>query len=95
MSNSSIWPTERTLSGATPPSQSVPENNGNKGVFHIPQISKSRVSSSDGLILYLRHWLRRSYPSAEMQLVYSTAPANWADIYVNNSIEYTGAYIIY
>ena len=31
---------------------------------------------------YLGHLLGESYPSAEMQLVYSAVPANW-DGYVN------------
>ena len=36
---SSIWPIERTLSGATTPGQSGPGSNGNKGVLCIPQSS--------------------------------------------------------
>ena len=39
MSNSSIWPIDRILSGATTPSQSGPGSNGNEGVFHIPHSS--------------------------------------------------------
>ena len=36
-------------------------------------------SSSDCLMSYLGHLLERgSYSSVEMQLVYSTAPVNWA-----------------
>ena len=41
MSNSTIWPIDRTLSGATYPGQSGPENNGNERVLHIAQISKT------------------------------------------------------
>ena len=37
MSNSSIWPINRTLSGDTTPGQSEPGSNGDDGVFHIPQ----------------------------------------------------------
>ena len=39
MSNSSIWPIDRTLSGATTPGQSGPESDGNEGVLRIPQSS--------------------------------------------------------
>ena len=39
MSNSSIWLIDRTLSGATTPSQSGPESDGNKTVLCIPQSS--------------------------------------------------------
>ena len=37
MSNSSIWPLDRTLSGAAIPSQSGPGMNGDEWVLHIPQ----------------------------------------------------------
>ena len=36
------------------------------------------TSPSDCLVSYLGQSLERSYPSAEVQLVYSTAPADWA-----------------
>ena len=52
-----------------------------KGVLHIPQISKAGTSLSDGLMSYLGHSLEKeSYSSAEMQSVYSTAPADWTII---------------
>ena len=35
MSNSSIWPIDKTLSGATTPGQSGPGSKGNEGVLHI------------------------------------------------------------
>ena len=54
-------------------SWSGPRSNGNERVFHIPQISKAGVSPSDCLISYPGHLLGRSYPSAEIQSVYSTA----------------------
>ena len=47
---------------ATIPSQSGPGSNGNEGVLCIPQ--SFRITGS--------------YPSTEVQSVYSTAPANWA-----------------
>ena len=80
MSNSSIWPIERALSGAKTAGQSGPGSNGNKGVLHIPQISKTGASPLDGLMPYPENLFGgRSYSSAEMQLVYSTAPANRTD----------------
>ena len=42
MSNSSVWPIDRTLSSATTPGQSVPESNGNEGILCIPQSSTDR-----------------------------------------------------
>ena len=41
MSNSSIQPIDRILSGATIPSRSLPGSNGKEGVFHIPQSLKT------------------------------------------------------
>ena len=50
MSNSSIWPIDRTLSGATTPGQSGPGSNGNEEVFCIPQSSRiTGASPSDCL----------------------------------------------
>ena len=58
---------------------SGPGSDANKGVLHIPQTSSiTGTSSSDCLVSYPGHSLGESYPSAKMQLVYSTAPANWA-----------------
>ena len=67
----------RTLSGVTTPDQNGPESNANKGVLCIPQSSSiTGTSPSDCLVSYARHKLGKSYPSAEMQLVYSTTPAD-------------------
>ena len=74
-----VWPIDKTLSGATTPGQSRPGNNGNGGVLHILQISKAGASTSDGLMSYIGHSFGgKSYFSANMQLVHSTAPADWA-----------------
>ena len=64
--------------------QSGPGSNGNEGVLLIPQGSRTGASPSDGLVSYLGHLLGGvSYPAdAEMQLVYSTASADWAKIEV-------------
>ena len=69
MSNSSIWPIDGTLSGATTPGQSGPGSHDIEGVLHIPQSSRTWASSSD-----LRYVL-----VGEMQSVYSTVPADWAE----------------
>ena len=68
------------LSGAITPGQSGPGSNGNEGVLRIPQSSSTAGNSpSDCLVSYRGHSLGGgSYPSAEVQSVYSTAPADWA-----------------
>ena len=83
MSNSSIQPIDKTQSGITTPGQNWPGGNVNEGVLCIPQISYvTGDSPSDGLVSYTGHSLgRMSYPSVEMQSVYSTAPANWANLF--------------
>ena len=79
MSNSSIWPIDRTLSGATTPGQGGPGSNGNDGVLCIPQSSSvTRASLSDYLMSYPRH-------SAEMQSVFSTAPDDLLKVALNNT----------
>ena len=76
---SSIWPIDRTLIRYTTPRQSGPGSDGNQGVLRIPQSSSiAGTSSSDCLVVYREHSLGGSYPSAEKQSVYSTAPANCA-----------------
>ena len=74
MSNSSIWPIDRTLSGAASPAQSGPGSDGNETVLYIPQSSSiTGDSPSDCLVSYPGHLLEESYPSEEMLLAYSTA----------------------
>ena len=59
MSNSSIWPIDKTLSGATTPGQSGPGSDGNEGALHIPQSSSiTGASSSDCLVSYTGHSFR-------------------------------------
>ena len=79
MSNSSIWPIDKTQSGPTNPRQSGPGSDGNEGEPRIPQYSNiTGAMTSDCLVSYPGQG--RSYPSVMMQSVYSTAPANWASI---------------
>ena len=55
---SSIWPIDRTLSGATTPGQIGPGSNGNEGVLCIPQSSSiTAASPSDCLVSYPGHLL--------------------------------------
>ena len=52
MSNSFIWPSDRTVSGATTTAQRGPGSNRNEGVLNIPQNSSTRASPSDFLVSY-------------------------------------------
>ena len=77
MSNSPIWPVDRNLSGATSMSQSRPRSDGREREHSIPQSSDiTGASPSDCVVSYPGHSLEKSYSSAEMQLVYSTTPAD-------------------
>ena len=79
---SSIWPINRTLSGATTPDQSEPWSDGNEVVLHISLSSNiTGTSQSDWLVSHAEHSLGESYLSAEMQSVYSAAPTNWVTGY--------------
>ena len=67
------------LSGATTPGQNGPGSEDNERVLCIPQSSSTAgTSPSDCLVSYSGHSLGGGYPSAEVQSVYSTAPADWA-----------------
>ena len=60
---SSIWPIDRTLSGATTPGQSRPGSNSNERVLRIPQSSgKTGTSPWDCLVSYPGYLLVGSYP---------------------------------
>ena len=79
MLNSSIWNIDKTLSGATKLGQSGPESNGDEGVLCIPQSSNiTRALLSDCLVSYLGDLLGGVLTPAEIHLVYSTTPADWA-----------------
>ena len=79
MLNSSIWPIDRTLLSATIPVQSGPGSAGNEVVFRIPHKS-SVTGAPPSLMSYPGYSLGGEWPytSADMQLAYSTASANWA-----------------
>ena len=75
---SSIFPIDRALLGAATPDQSGPGSDSNKRVLSIPQSSSiTEALPSDCLVSYPGHSLRKFYPSAEVQSVYSAAPADW------------------
>ena len=80
---SSIWPINRTLSDATTLGQSRSGSDGSKWILHIPQSSRiTGTSPLDCLVSYSEHSLGGwgSGLSAEMQSVYSIAPADWANL---------------
>ena len=84
MANSSIWPIDRTLSGVTTPGQSGPGSDGNEGVLCNPKKLKDYWSITIRLFSIITRTLigengGGSYLSAEMQSVYSTASADWAE----------------
>ena len=65
------------VTGATTPGLSGLGSDGDERVLCIPQSSSIiRTSLSDCLVSYPGHLLGVSYLSAEVQSVYSTAPAN-------------------
>ena len=45
----SIWPIDETLTDSTTSGQSGPGMNGNEGVLHIPQGSRTRTSPLDAI----------------------------------------------
>ena len=70
----SFWSIDRALSGATTLGQSGPGSDGSAGMLHIPQNSSiTGTSPSDCFVLYPGHSLGVSYPSVNVQSVYSTA----------------------
>ena len=79
MSNSSIWPVDRTISGATTLGLNGSGSYSVERVLRIPPNSSiTGASPSKCFVLYPGHSFRGSYASAEIQSVYSTAPDNWA-----------------
>ena len=80
----SIWPIDRIISVASIPDQTGPGSNDNERVLRILQISKTGVSPSDCLISLSGHCLGKSHHSAEIQSVYSEAPADKARFSIRN-----------
>ena len=82
-------PIDRALSSVTTAGQSGPGSNGNEGMIRIPLgPSITGTSPSDCLVSYIWTIVRGgSYPSAEVQSVYSTAPPDWATTGTRNSTD--------
>ena len=82
MSNSFIWSIDRTLSGATTPGQSGPGSEGDEGVLSITQSSSITGASPSNGLSHKQDTRKGdgSYLSAEMRSVYSTAPADKAEM---------------
>ena len=71
----SSWFIDGILTGTT----TLAQRNSNEMILHIPQSSKNKTKPSDGL-MYPEHILKESYPCAEMQSAYSTAPTDRTNI---------------
>ena len=78
MSNSSIWPMDKNLTGTTTQDNSGPGSNTNEETLPIPQSSRIGSLPSDCLVSNVGHSLGRglAYLFTEMQSVYSTAAAD-------------------
>ena len=76
MWNISIWPIDKTLSGVTTLGQSGPGSDGNEGVLRITQSPSINEAPPIRLFIVICR-ISVSYPSIEMQWVYSTAQAEW------------------
>ena len=77
MSNSSIWPIDRTLLGATTLGHCGPGSDGNEGVLNIPQSSCiTGASPSDCLVLYPGHslWVLVQF---SISTLFSSGPVGW------------------
>ena len=71
----SIKPIDGTLSNATTMCQSGTGSNDSEGLLH----RITGASTSDCFMSYMGHSLKQFYSSAEMQSMYSTAPADWVN----------------
>ena len=82
MLNSSIWPLDRTLSGATTPSQNESASESNEEVLYIPQSSSiTRVSPSVCLMSYQDTLWRGVLPfcSDVVNIFYSPSQLGFSD----------------
>ena len=75
----SIWPIDRTLSGATTSGLSKPGSNVNERVLHIFQIFKAGVKLSDCLVSYPGHSLEGVLPLCRdaISVFYSPSWLEW------------------
>ena len=75
MPNNSIWPIDRSQSITTTPVFSGPRSNGNE---EVPYKNLKDLTIRLFSVIPRKPIESGSYPSAKMQSVYSTAPADWA-----------------
>ena len=82
--NSSIWSKDGTLRGTAIPGQREPGINGNEGVLHIFQSSRTEASTSRDLVSHLVQFLdgRVLTSSTKMQSAYSTTPADLTETFL-------------
>ena len=80
----SIWPIDRTLSGATNLGQGGPGRDGNEEVLHIPQICKAGASPSNGLMSYWRHSLVGILPFCKNAVSIFYSASIWAILHLRN-----------
>ena len=82
---SSVWPIDRTLSGATTLGQSGPRSDVNEGVLHIFQSSSmTRFSLSDCLVSYPGHLQRSSQCILQPWVLVDHSSGEW----VMKSVEF-------
>ena len=82
ISNSSIWAIDRNLSGATTPVLSGSGSDGIEGVIRITRSSGITELYHKIILCHIKdtRWGWGSYIPVLMQPVYSTTPANWANM---------------
>ena len=88
-----MWPMDRILSGATSPGHSGPGSDGNKrATLHSPKLQHYWSFTIRLFSVISGHSLGESFPSAEMQSVYSTVPDDcpsfWRDEILSLCREY-------
>ena len=71
MSNSSTWPIDRNLSGATTLGQRGPGSDSNEGILYVLHRSSITGAQPSECLMSFRDTRRGSYLSAEMQSVNS------------------------
>ena len=76
----SIWTIDRTLSGATTSSRSKPGRDDNEGYSEFPKAPAFLEPDHQIGWYHIQdtHWVGESYPSANMQSMYSAVQADWA-----------------
>ena len=72
-----------TLTATTTLGQCRPEINGNEGLLHIPQSSRTVISPSDGLAIYIQnpHWgVVLPLCRDALSIYYTPSSVGWRDI---------------